>query len=130
MEHLLRSIMLVDDSQDVRELARISLEQVGGFTVYICDSGESALKLAETVTPDLLLLDVMMPEMDGPELLQALKQRDNFAAVPVVFLTAIEDKSELEAFKPLGVVAVIGKPFNPVSLPDRIREVWQATQKN
>ena len=52
------------------------------------------------------------------------------SAVPVVFLTAIEDKSELEAFKPLGVVAVIGKPFNPVSLPDRIREVWQATQKN
>ena len=121
--------MLVDDSPDVREVARLSLEQVGGYTVHICDSGESALELAKTVTPDLLLLDVMMPGMDGPALLRALKERDKFVDVPVIFLTAKDDQGELESLKSLGVAAVIGKPFNPVSLPDRIREIWESTRK-
>ena len=91
----LTRILYVDDEPDIREVARIALEVVGGFEVEVCESGEAALLKAPGYQPDLILLDVMMPGMDGPETLKALRALDALAAVPVVFFTAKAQRTEI-----------------------------------
>lgn len=120
----LRRIMYVEDEPDIRAVAELALSAVGGFEVQLCESGEQALVSAEAFQPDLILLDVMMPRLDGPETLQALRENPALAAIPVAFMTAKVQPSEIEAYKALGAIDVIAKPFDPMTLSDTVKDIW------
>ncbi len=121
----LQRILYVEDDPDIQAVARLALEALGGFTVKICSSGPEAVREAEAFAPDLLILDVMMPEMDGPATLRALRDIPALADVPAVFMTAKIHPRELDGLRALQALDIITKPFDPVALPDRIREIWQ-----
>ena len=125
MTGTLRRVLLVEDDPDIQEVARMALEFVGGFEVTACGSGQEALECAEREAPDLVLLDYMMPGMDGAETLAALRAIPAMASVPVVFVTARARPEETEAFRRLGAVGVITKPFDPVRLSDEVRALWE-----
>ena len=121
----LQRILYVEDEPDIQAVARIALETVGGFTVQICSSGEEALQAAIEFAPDLLLLDVMMPGMDGPTTLQELRNFPDLENTPAVFMTAKVQPQEIEQFKSYGALDVIAKPFDPMALSSQITAVWQ-----
>lgn len=125
----LKRILMVEDEPDIQTVARLALETVGGFNVATCDSGEQALALAPAFTPDLILLDVMMPGMDGPSTLSALRHIPALASVPVVFMTAKVQPQEVESFMAMGAEAVIAKPFDPMALADQVRSIWAQRQR-
>ncbi len=120
----LQKIMYVEDEPDIQAIAELSLQVVGGFDVTLCGSGTEALDKAPDIVPDLILLDVMMPGIDGPTTLSKLREIDALKDTPVVFLTAKAMNTEVEELQALGAVAVIAKPFDPMTLPDKIREIW------
>ncbi len=122
----LKTILYVEDEQDIRMIAQIALEDIGGFQVTFCSSGFEALTAAKKQVPDLLLLDVMMPEMDGPTTLTELRKLPAFAQTPVIFMTAKIQINEIAEYKALGAIEVIQKPFDPMSLGQRINEAWTA----
>lgn len=124
-----QTLLVVDDEPDIRELARLSLERVGGFAVLTAGSAEAALAAVEQSSPDLVLLDVMMPGTDGPTLLQRIRATPGGAQVPVVFLTASVQDHQLAELHALDVRGVLSKPFDPMTLPDQVRAVvgWEAT---
>jgi CheY-like chemotaxis protein len=115
----------VEDEPDIQAVARMALEAVGGFTLQVCSSGEEALQTAVEFAPDLLLLDVMMPGMDGPTTLRELRNLPDLANTPAVFMTAKVQPQEIEQFKSFGALDVIPKPFDPMTLSDQITLVWQ-----
>jgi CheY-like chemotaxis protein len=123
-ERSLERIMYVDDEPDVRKVAKISLELVGKFALCLCESGREAVAQVEQFKPDLILLDVMMPEMDGPTTLAALRRIDGLASTPVLFMTAKAQPAEIERYRKLGAAEVFTKPFRPMELPDRLRALW------
>lgn len=120
----LSKILYVEDDPDIQTVARMALETIGSFTVQACDSGKTAVEAAPGFDPDLILLDVMMPEMDGPNTLQALRQIPGLEKTPVVFMTAKVMQSEIDRYKKLGAVDVIPKPFDPMTLAERIEAIW------
>lgn len=124
MEELKR-ILYVEDEPDIQAVARLALEMVGGFTLETCSSGLEALGKAVGFAPQLILLDVMMPGMDGPATLAALRGLPELAAVPVIFMTAKVQPGEVAHYKKLGAVDVIPKPFDPMVLSDSIRKIWE-----
>jgi len=114
-------VLLVDDAEDIRVIARMSLERVGGMRVVAVSSGEAAIEAVTGDGPfDVVLLDVMMPGMDGPSTLEALREKGLEAQVPIVFLTAKGQPSERQRLGSLGVVGVISKPFDPLELPGEL----------
>ncbi|TBW55473.1 response regulator [Marinobacter halodurans] len=121
----LRRVLCVDDEPDIRAVAELALGAVGGFEVTVCASGEDALAVAPDKAPQLILLDVLMPGMDGPETLSSLRRIPSLAAVPVVFMTARAEPSEMEAHRALGAVATIAKPFDPMTLAETVRSIWR-----
>ena len=121
----LQRILYVEDEPDIQTVARFALENIGGFTVKACSSGEEALREAEAFAPDLILLDVMMPGMDGPSVLKALRDISALVEVPVAFMTAKVQPAEIEYFKSLGARDVIPKPFDPMALADQVRAIWK-----
>ena len=125
MPRPLQTILLVEDDPDIQEIARLSLESFGGFTVELCSTGREAVERAPGLAPDLILLDVMMPGMDGAETLAALRTLPALSATPVVFMSAKARAEEVRRFKDLGAVDVITKPFDAVALPDRVRAIWE-----
>ncbi|MDX2271144.1 MAG: response regulator [Cyanobacteriota bacterium] len=120
----LNRILLVEDDPDIQAVAKLALEAVGGFTVNICSSGREALQMAPQFSPDLILLDVMMPGMDGPSTLKALRELATFPTVPVIFMTAKVQTHEVEGYKQLGAMDVISKPFDPMTLSSQINDIW------
>src|SRR5580658_1244531 len=120
----LARILYIDDEPDIREVARIALEVVGGFEVAVCDTGEQALAIGEAFAPDLILLDVMMPGMDGPQTLRALRAIGALARVPVVFFTAKAQRSEIAELLALGAIDVLGKPFDPMAIGQALNAMW------
>ena len=120
----LERILLVDDDEDIRRIGELSLERVGGFEVEICACGEEALQRAPQFQPDLVLLDVMMPEMGGVAVYEALSDLDEVADVPVIFVTAKAQTQEVARYLVLGAIGVIKKPFDPMMLADEIRAIW------
>ena len=115
-------ILYVDDEPDIREVASMSLELDPGFEIQTAASGAEALIAANDWKPDLILLDVMMPMMDGPTTFAHLREQAATADIPVVFITARTQAQEVEGFKALGARGVIAKPFDPMSLASKVRE--------
>lgn len=120
----LQRILYVEDEPDIRAVAKIALEMVGGFTAKICSSGEEALQEAVAFAPEMILLDVMMPGMDGPSTLKALREMPELSQVPVAFMTAKVQPNEVAHYKSLGALDVIPKPFDPMALAGQIRAIW------
>ncbi len=120
----LKKILLIEDDPDIREIACLALESTQNFSVDVCSSGLEALERAASLSPQLVLLDVMMPGMDGPTTLKKLRLQPNFADVPVIFLTAKVRPHEIENYRQLGALEVITKPFDPLTLADALLEVW------
>lgn len=124
----LSRILLVEDDPDIQAIARMTLEMVGGFTVHVCPDGMHAVAEAEAFSPDLILLDVMMPGMDGPTTLDELRKLPNLGATPVVFMTAKVQTGEVSEYLAKGAVGVIAKPFDAMTLPSQVRELWEASR--
>lgn len=121
----LSRILYVEDQPDIRLVAKMALEAVGGFTVIACASGQEALSSAPAAMADLLLLDVMMPGMDGPSTLKALRELPATAHTPVIFMTAKVQTAEVAQYMGLGALQVIPKPFDPMELSAQIRRIWE-----
>jgi CheY-like chemotaxis protein len=121
-----RTVLLIDDEPDIRRIGELSLARVGGLTVHLASSGQEGVDAAARVQPDVILLDMMMPLMDGRATLAALKARADTAAIPVVFMTAKAQRQEVELFLALGAAGVITKPFDPMTLPAKVREIVAA----
>jgi CheY-like chemotaxis protein len=120
----LTRILYVEDEPDIRMVAQMALQAVGGFTVIACASGQEALDAAPGAAADLLLLDVMMPGMDGPSTLRALRALPATANTPVIFMTAKVQAAEVAVYKGLGALEVIPKPFDPMELSAQIQRIW------
>ena len=121
----LRTVLYVDDEPDIREIVELALGLVEGLNVAVCESGERALQRLPDITPDLVLLDVMMPGTDGPTTLQRMRADPRFANIPVVFVTAKAMPAEVARFRELGAVAVIAKPFDPLQFGRQIVAIWE-----
>ncbi|MGV8990825.1 MAG: response regulator [Thiobacillus sp.] len=124
MTKALNTILYVEDEPDIRTVAQLALETVGGFTVKLCGSGEEAVQAGPAFKPDLLLLDVMMPGMDGPTTLAALRKDPSMKDTPVIFMTAKVQPSEIQQYRELGALDVIAKPFDPMTLAEQVRSIW------
>ncbi len=120
----LSRILLADDEPDILEISKIALETVGGFEVEVCDSGGELLRRLPEFKPDLVIIDFLMPDMVGLEVMRAVRRVPGFEEVPVVFLTGVIQGDELEALRGSGVTEIILKPFDPMALADRINEIW------
>lgn len=121
----LQTVLYVEDDPDIREIATLALQDVGGLTVKVCESGDVALKEVDAFGPQFILLDVMMPDMDGPETLKALREQGSvLEGMAVAFMTAKVHPEELARYRELGVADVIPKPFDPMTLADDIRAIW------
>ncbi len=118
-----RRVLLVDDEELIREVAEVALAKVGGWEVLTASSGEEGLSKAVAERPDAILLDVMMPGLDGPGTLARLQADPATASIPVVFLTAKVRQSEQQRWIDLGAAGVLVKPFDPMSLADQVAEV-------
>ena len=121
----LQRVMCVEDDPDIRMILEFSLSNLGGYEVCLCPSGPAALAQAPLFKPELVLLDVMMPGMSGPQTLAALRDLPVMRGVPVVFLTAKAMPDEVEDLLKYGATGVIVKPFDPVALPQNIRIYWE-----
>ncbi|MEM9454449.1 MAG: response regulator [Myxococcota bacterium] len=119
----LRKVLLVDDDKDIRVIGQMSLADVGGMETVLAGSGEEALAVAAAEQPDVIMLDVMMPGMDGPTTFRRLREEPATASIPVVFMTAKIQRHEVQRYLDLGAIGVIGKPFDPMELPAELREL-------
>jgi len=116
--------MHVDDDDAIRAIAKVALERLGGFTLRSCSSGKEALQCFEAFAPHMILLDIMMPELDGPTTLELLKQEMDLGKVLVVFMTAKVQEQEIARYRALGACDVIIKPFDPMTLSERLHAIW------
>lgn len=118
-----KRILIIDDEEDIREVAQLTLEAVGGWEVFTAESGGEGLQLAAAEQPDAILLDVMMPEMDGILTFQKLQTNPNTQNIPVILLTAKVQTADQRRFAELGVKGLIAKPFNPMTLTEQVSQV-------
>lgn len=123
-----RRILLIDDDQGIREVARTVLEMVGGYAVETAASGLEGLEQARTSPPDAIVLDVMMPGLDGPETFALLQEHAETRNVPVILLTAKTQAADRTRFASLGVAGMLAKPFDPMALSDQIAGIlgWKS----
>nr|WP_239556330.1 response regulator [Dyella flava] len=120
----MQRILYVEDEPDIQAVARLALETVGGFTLCTCDSGKAALDAVQSFNPDMILLDVMMPGMDGPSTLSALRELPALKETPIVFMTAKVQAAEIARYRQQGALDVIAKPFDPMTLSNTVRDIW------
>lgn len=119
----LKKVLLVDDEPDIRRIGQFSLTAVGKLQVVIATSGVEAVEIAAREQPDVVLLDVMMPGIDGPTTLGRLRESPQTREIPVIFMTAKVQRAEVERYLQLGARGVINKPFDPMLLPQRLRDI-------
>lgn len=118
-----RRILLIDDEYDIRAVARLTLKTIGGWDVSLAESGIEGVAKAVDEQPDVILLDVMMPDMDGIETVQALQANPSTQAIPIILLTAKVQPAEQRRFAELGVAGIIAKPFKAMKLPGQIVKI-------
>lgn len=121
---VLRRIMLVEDDADIQEIAVMALEDIGGFKVTACDDGQAALRQIRLSRPDLVVLDWMMPVLDGGQVVLAMREQGLLGDTPVIFMTAKARSEEITRMRELGAVDVITKPFDVMTLSQRIQTAW------
>jgi len=124
MASKLNRLTYVEDEADIRAIAEFALTEFGRYEIDACVSGIEALERAPGFAPDLILLDVMMPGMDGVETYKRLRAMPQFADTPIVFLTAKAMKHETDEYMLLGANGVIAKPFDPTALSAQVQEIW------
>lgn len=115
-----RRILVIDDADDVRNVTQLSLERMGGWTVSTARSGQEGIEKAIAEQPEAILLDVMMPDMDGPTTFRQLQANATTRRIPVIFLTGMGQSADQRRFAALGVTACIAKPFSPLTLANQI----------
>lgn len=121
----LKSILYVEDDLHVRTTAKLVLEVLGKFDVRECSSGREALHAARDFTPDLILLDVMMPELDGVDTLAMLRRLPHLANVPALFVTALTAEQDIARYVEAGAIGVIPKPLLPLRLTGQLHSLWE-----
>ncbi len=124
MAHELKRITYVEDEPDIRAVAELALTTIGGFTIDVCASGLEAVEKTPHFLPDLILLDVMMPGLDGRETFRRLKAFPELTDTPIIFMTAKIQTDEINGYKELGAIDVIPKPFDPMTLSQEITDIW------
>ncbi|MGQ0655974.1 MAG: response regulator [Betaproteobacteria bacterium] len=123
-ERALNRICYVEDDEDIQRIVRMSLERVGKMTVEVVSDSTRAVETIAAFKPDLVMLDWMMPVMDGPAVFRALREREETKGLPVVFITAKASQRELDELIALGAAGTVSKPFSPKDLPDQLRAIW------
>ena len=118
----LRRILLVDDQREIRSIAGLALGKLGRFELHVCASGQEALEVAPDFAPDLLILDMNMPDLNGVETLERLRARG--VAAPAIFFTASANDEDRERYRAIGALGLIPKPFDPLKLAAQLREIW------
>jgi CheY-like chemotaxis protein len=118
-----RLVLVVDDSEDLRNVATVALSAVAKWEVLTAGSGSEAIEIAAREHPDAILLDVMMPSLDGPATVSRLRHKDVTKAIPVIFLTAKQQPSDLERFATYDVAGIIAKPFDPMTLASEVSRI-------
>ena len=121
----LKHVLCVDDEEDILQVTQLSLETLGGFKVSICKGSGGALAQVKSLNPDMLLLDVMMPGMDGPTMLKVMRTDPDLAGIPVIFMTAKVQPSEVAHYIQIGAMGVIAKPFDPMGLSRQVEALWR-----
>jgi CheY-like chemotaxis protein len=119
-------VLLVDDEDDIRKIGRMSLASVGKFQVVMASNAQDGLAAAQAEQPDVILMDMMMPGMDGLTALAALQKDERISAIPVIFMTARVQRHEVEHYLSVGAVGVIQKPFDPMTLPSEVKKILAA----
>ncbi len=120
----LQKILIIEDNDDIQKIAQMSLEMVGGFTTEVSSSGAEGLTKAESFNPHLVLLDMMMPLMNGSETFQKFKENSKLRNIPIVFITAKVQPNEVVEYNRLGALGVVTKPFDPMTLPESVLQLW------
>ena len=120
----LNRICYVEDDEDIQRIVRVSLERIGKMTVDVVSDSMTAMARIASFKPDLVMLDWMMPGMDGPTLFRKMKQDPEAALLPVVFITAKATQRDTDELIALGAAGTISKPFSPKDLPDQLRAIW------
>ena len=123
-ERPLNRICYVEDDEDIQRIVRMSLERVGKMTVEVVGDPTMALEAMTSFKPDLVMLDWMMPKMDGPAVFRQMKLRPDTSHLPVVFITAKAAQRDLDELAKMGAAGTISKPFSPKDLPDQLRAIW------
>ena len=124
----LQRILLVEDEIDIQMVASMALEDLGGFDVLVCGSGLQALEEAPAFAPQMILLDVMMPDLDGLGTFAAMSKDPALRDIPVVFMTARAQQQEMEEYRASGAIDVIVKPFDAMALADTVLSIWRRHQ--
>lgn len=124
MNKELQRILYVEDEPDIRLIVQIALEDLAGFILKSCSNGNEAIAEVEAFKPDIILLDVMMPGLDGPATLNELRKLPTVKNIPVIFMTARIQEKEIAQYKVMGITDIISKPFEPLSLADTLRNYW------
>ncbi len=119
-------ILLIEDDPDIQRMVQLSLRFQGGHEVSVASGGQEGIAKAEQEKPDLILLDVMMPEMDGYETCRRLKANPATASIPIVFLSARAQQSEIQKGRELGAIGYLVKPFDPMTLSDQLQEMLRS----
>jgi CheY-like chemotaxis protein len=122
----LNRVCYVEDDEDIQKIVRVSLERVGKMTVEIVGDPTQAIEVIKAFKPELVMLDWMMPGMDGPTLFRKMKELPEVRELPVVFITAKASQRELDELRALGAAGTISKPFSPRDLPEQLRAIWKA----
>lgn len=125
MSDELTHVVYADDEEDILSVAALSLEMVGGLSVITCSGGREAIEASRRQRPGLIMLDVMMPGMDGPTTLSQIRADPALADIPVILLTARVRGAEVEEYLALGADGVIPKPFDPMTLAEEVRRIWR-----
>ena len=128
MSDTLKKVMLVEDDEEIAFMTVVALQDFGGLEVRHCPSGHEALACFDEFAPQIVLMDVMMPGLDGPGTLESLRRKPSAKDVPVVFMTAKAQTHQQQEYLDLGAVAVIAKPFNPIELAERLNTIWHSAR--
>lgn len=121
----LNRICYVEDDEDIQRIVRMSLERVGKMTVEVVGDPTMAVDAIRAFKPDLVMLDWMMPKLDGPALFRQMQLHADLKALPVVFITAKASQRDLDELTAMGAAGTVSKPFSPKDLPDQLREIWK-----
>jgi CheY-like chemotaxis protein len=123
-DKILNTLLYIDDDENLRSLVKMSLEVIGGYTLKLSASGTEALEVLKDFSPDIILLDLIMPNMNGIEVLKKIKMQNAFKNPPIILMTGQSDFEQLKLSKELAIIGIINKPFDPIQLSKQVQKIW------